>query len=185
MEEQVRISFSEELDDYYRKLLSETSQIAPSIQQLQDVQKAQKRLYDLHVELSSISHEKNVLEKLMKDVSQKLKLFGPTVIGKDQQSLYQRGTKGASSSQANIDVDNPIPIPPYTPPYQRRLSVLSKGKNTSQLHSHGFDPNLVKVKNTRNTTLVPNVKQSDKLPSELQNLNLNSFSRAKVTKKKR
>lgn len=185
MEEQVQISFSEELDDYYRKLLNDTSQISPSAHQLQDLQKAQKRLYDLHVELSSISHEKNVLEKLMKDVSLKLKLFGPATIGKEQRSFYQHGAKGSSSSsRPNIDVDSPIPIPPYTPPYHRRLSELSKSKKP-QVHSHGFDPNLVKVKNTRNTTLVPSVKQLDKLPAELQHLDLNSFSHSKSTKKKR
>lgn len=168
------VNVPEDLDQYYEKLLQDSQkfvEIPPD--HLDRFQKSHKTLYDVQVELSSIAHERSVLERLNKEISQKMKTLKGPETSSPRGFSYQRPTGDAPAPPKGpkVDLDQPIPIPEYVPPYKKQISrIMSIKPGGGRKHQFGFNPANVRVKNTANTVLVPSLKQLDQLPPYLANM---------------
>lgn len=184
-----------QLENYFRQVFKEQEKFFTLPVNDPDYQRSQKVLNDLKYELQSISHEKHVIDVLSKDILDKVQWYiSPEHYdllnyNQDQRKTYsyRQPTQAArdkakeGEEKAELDVNKPIPLADYIPPYLRGMTAKKAEKKgalpfSSRLHA----------KSTQDTVLVPNVKLSSGLPSDLQNLKISPkvFEPPKKRKKK-
>lgn len=166
--------------------------ITPSPEEKAEFLKAQRNLQSLQIELQSISHERHVIDVLSRDIVEKvhwnlsreaqeklLQKENPRLVFTrgGQQPAYARdretggrggdgGEKGGGDKPipgVDYDLDKPIPVAEYIPPYLRGI----KKKDLLPNSTNKIDDTL-RVRNTKNSKILPSVKMGRDLPAELQ-----------------
>jgi hypothetical protein len=187
----------EQMEQYYQKIISDQSQYFTFPV---DVQQSEKALNELKYELQSISHEKHVIDVLSKDILDKVHLYispenydllnfnhshqrrGEYSYRDPVTSINSKRGPEEETKGKEIDLNKPIPIAEYIPPYLRGLKLNKKEKESLPT---SFSSSRLHAKSTNDTILVPNMKTGSSLPEHLQNLKISSKAFEPLTTKKK
>lgn len=115
-------------------------------------------------ELESFSHEKVVLDVLTRPLVQNIHLQKQLRNMKNGPKIPFMNSHNHTFNTNTTTVDKPILIPEYIPLHQRQSKLLNRSNNNN---NHLPTP---LVRNTRGSTVVPNIKLADELPEALQHI---------------